>query len=163
MKIYIYIMALLLMCSCSIIKKASLKVNTELKTEEVKTSKEQSNQSFSLDTSKIVSEVVDITEYASPTETANDTKVSKAMPKRVIHYAKTISNKGQTNVNNSNVKDEAKAVRIETKAVVSNKETTQVKAKFPFLDCLTALAIPLLAFLALLVIFITEQRKNKGE
>ena len=151
MKIYIYIMALLLMCSCSIIKKASLKVNTELKTEEVKTSKEQSNQSFSLDTSKIVSEVVDITEYASPTETANDTKVSKAMPKRVIHYAKTISNKGQTNVNNSQVKEESKTVNIDTKTVVSKKETTQVKAKFPFLDCLTAIAIPVVAFIVLII------------
>ena len=160
MKIYIYIMALLLMCSCSITKKASLKVNTELKTEEVKTSTEQSNQSSSIDTSKIVSEVMDITEYVSPTETTNDTKVSKAMPKRVIHYTKTISSKGQTNVNNSQVKEESKTVNIDTKTVVSKKEITQAKAKFPFLDCLTAIAIPVVAFIVLIILFFIDQKKR---
>ena len=153
-------MALLLMCSCSITKKAVLKVNSELKTEEVKTSTEQSNQSSSIDTSKIVSEVMDITEYVSPTETTNDTKVSKAIPKRVIHYAKTISSKGQTNVNNSQVKEESKEVNIEAKAVVSKRGTTQVKAKFPFLDCLTAIAIPVVAFIVLIILFFIEQKKR---
>ena len=158
MKLYIYILVLLVCCSCSVVKKSALKVKAEVHTEEAKQLIEEQHQAISIDTSKVVSEEWSITE-----ERIDTSKAVPATVKRVVNYRRTTSQKGATEVNNSNVKDEAKAVRIETKAVVSNKETTQVKAKFPFLDCLTALAIPLLAFLALLVIFITEQRKNKGE
>ena len=139
---------LLVCCSCSVVKKSALKVKAEVHTEEAKQLIEEQHQAISIDTSKVVSEEWSITEERIDT--------SEAVPitvKRVINYHRTTAQKGATEVNNSNVKDEAKAVRIETKAVVSNKETTQVKAKFPFLDCLTAMAIPLLAFIALLVIF----------
>ena len=158
MKLYIYILVLLVCCSCSVVKKSALKVKAEVHTEEVKQLIEEQHQAMSIDTSKVINEEWSVTEERIDT--------SEAVPitvKRVINYHRTTAQKGATEVNNSNVKDEAKAVRIETKAVVSNKETTQVKAKFPFLDCLTAMAIPLLAFIALLVLFIVEQRKNKGE
>ena len=158
MKLYIYILVLLVCCSCSVVKKSALKVKAEVHTEEVKQLIEEQHQAMSIDTSKVINEEWSVTEERIDT--------SEAVPitvKRVVNYRRTTSQKGATEVNNSNVKDEAKAVRIETKAVVSNKETTQVKAKFPFLDCLTAMAIPLLAFIALLVLFIVEQRKNKGE
>ena len=158
MKLYIYILVLLVCCSCSVVKKSALKVKAEVHTEEAKQLIEEQHQAISIDTSKVINEEWSVTEERIDT--------SEAVPitvKRVVNYRRTTSQKGATEVNNSNVKDEAKAVRIETKAVVSNKETTQVKAKFPFLDCLTAMAIPLLAFIALLVLFIVEQRKNKGE
>ena len=158
MKLYIYILVLLVCCSCSVVKKSALKVKAEMHTEEVKQSVEEQHQAMSIDTSKVINEEWSVTEERIDT--------SEAVPitvKRVINYHRTTAQKGATEVNNSNVKDEAKAVRIETKAVVSNKETTKAKSTFPIMDCLTALAIPLLAFLALLVIFITEQRKNKGE
>ena len=158
MKLYIYILVLLVCCSCSVVKKSALKVKAEVHTEEVKQLIEEQHQAMSIDTSKVINEEWSVTE-----ERIDTSEAVPATVKRVVNYRRTTSQKGATEVNNSNVKDEAKAVRIETKAVVSNKETTQVKAKFPFLDCLTAMAIPLLAFIALLVLFIVEQRKNKGE
>ena len=158
MKLYIYILVLLVCCSCSVVKKSALKVKAEMHTEEVKQSVEEQHQAVNIDTSKVVSEEWSVTE-----ERIDTSEAVPATVKRVVNYHRTTAQKGATEVNNSNVKDEAKAVRIETKAVVSNKETTQVKAKFPFLDCLTAMAIPLLAFIALLVLFTVEQRKNKGE
>ena len=158
MKLYIYIFVLLVCCSCSVVKKSALKVKAEVHTEEVKQLIEEQHQAMSIDTSKVINEEWSVTEERIDT--------SEAVPitvKRVINYHRTTAQKGATEVNSDNIKEASKAVNIEAKTAVSKMETTRLKAKFPFLDCLTALAIPLLAFIALLVLFIVEQRKNKGE
>lgn len=158
MKLYIYILVLLVCCSCSVVKKSALKVKAEVHTEEVKQLIEEQHQAMSIDTSKVINEEWSVTEERIDT--------SEAVPitvKRVINYHRTTAQKGATEVNSDNAKELSKAVSIDSKAVVSALEKTKAKSTFPIMDCLTALAIPLLAFLALLVIFITEQRKNKGE
>ena len=158
MKLYIYILVLLVCCSCSVVKKSALKVKAEVHTEEVKQLIEEQHQAMSIDTSKVINEEWSVTEERIDT--------SEAVPitvKRVINYHRTTAQKGATEVNSDNAKELSKAVSIDSKAVVSKAETTKAKSTFPIMDCLTALAIPLLAFLALLVIFIAEQRKNKGE
>ena len=113
MKLYIYILVLLVCCSCSVVKKSALKVKAEVHTEEAKQLIEEQHQAISIDTSKVVSEEWSITE-----ERIDTSKAVPATVKRVVNYRRTTSQKGATEVNSDNAKELSKAVSIDSKAVV---------------------------------------------
>lgn len=126
-KIYIITMALLL-CSCSISKKAATKVNAGIVVTEQKESVSKMETIASLDTTKTI--VTELTVEETPTEVINYSGLGIIQLKRLdknilrtIHYKKTESNNGITSIEKRDTQLSNKEVKAEAKAIVVKKKS----------------------------------------
>lgn len=147
----LYIILLLLLCSCSITKKAATRLEVKASVEQVKHDVEEKHQALSVDTTK-----TEIVEYSieEPQQVSSGDKMT---PIKKIHYKRITLAKGISTAVLDSIDNKFKANKESVEVKAQKKEIVKVKNSFDtYIILIIGLIVAVLAAISLIIV----SRKN---
>jgi len=143
----LYIILLLLLCSCSITKKAATRLEVKASVEQVKHDTEEKHQTLSVDTTK-----TEIVEY-SIEEPQQVPSGDKTAPVKRIHYKRITLAKGISTAVLDSIDSKFKSNKEVIAVKAEKKEIVKVKSSFDtYIILCVGLIVAVLAAISLIIV-----------